>query len=209
MPQEPSYLAPYAAAIRASGAGFQATLWRSREGQRRRFEVFTDFVDFGGATILDIGCGPGDFAAYLLEAGVAYRSFFGVDALPEMVAAATARRLDRASFHAGDPVADPDALDGFAPDWVTCSGALNTLDEPVAVALLDRLFARGAQGLIFNFLSDRPHPQGTAGPPAPARRFSTIRLLDHALARTCRVAFRQDYLDGHDATIAMWHDGRG
>ena len=30
--------------------------------------------------------------------------------------------------------------------------------------------------------------------------------LDWALDRTSRVAFTQDYLDGHDATIVLRHD---
>ena len=60
-----------------------------------------------------------------------------------------------------------------------------------------------AEGVIFNFLSDRAPAKLLAQPTAPAQRFNTIRMIDWALTKTPSVQFRQDYFNGHDATIGM------
>ena len=41
---------------------------------------------------------------------------------------------------------------------------------------------------------------------SPARRFNTVRWIERSMRVSSRVAFRQDYLDGHDATIAILKD---
>lgn len=92
-------------------------------------------------------------------------------------------------------------------DYICFSGSLNTMDEAVARRLVDRAFDAAAQGVIFNFLSNRCHPRWHQRSLGPARRFNTLAWLDWAMSRTSRVAFTQDYLDGHDATLLLRHDG--
>ena len=59
----------------------------------------------GGDTVLDLACGDGGLAEFLLPHGLRY---LGVDASPAMVAAARRRLGDRATIELAD-------LDGFGP----------------------------------------------------------------------------------------------
>jgi SAM-dependent methyltransferase len=69
-----------------------------------------------GDTVIDLACGDGALAEFLLPYGLAYH---GVDASPAMVEAARRRLGDRATFEQGD-------VDDFAPP------------EPVAATTLFR-----------------------------------------------------------------------
>ena len=62
-----AYLQPYREAVERHGPSFEATLWHSVEAQALRFDVMIGLVDLDGRSVLDAGCGQGDFAARLLE----------------------------------------------------------------------------------------------------------------------------------------------
>jgi SAM-dependent methyltransferase len=204
---ESSHLQPYREAVDQHGAGFKATLWGSEETQVLRFDVMIDLVDFTDCTVLDAGCGRGDFARRLLERDINVAQFVGVDAMGAMIDAARELDLPRCRFEAGDFTTDEAMLALGDPDYICFSGSLNTMDDALARSVIGRSFEIAAQGVVFNFLSDRPHARWAGRDLAPARRFNTLAWLDWALGRTSRVAFTQRYLDGHDATIVMLHDG--
>ena len=217
MPNPPDYLHPYEQAVKRHGPSFSATLWASRESQQARFRVIADLIDLRGATIADIGCATGDLASYLAERSIPYHHYIGLDALPELLDEARARNLPHTDFILSDFVSEADSifprLAGATapPDVIVFSGSLNTLEQPHAISVLERAWPAATRALIFNFLSSRdgrPNlPADPAGPSGgdddPARRFDPLALLDWALAQTPSVLFRQDYLKGHDATIAM------
>ncbi len=197
-----SYLDPYRNAVSRHGSGFEATLWASEKTQRLRFEVFLGLCYFGSKRVLDAGCGPGDFAAFLLDHNVGYDRYIGLDGLPEVIDAAQQRELARTQFHAGDFVIAPQILSIGQPQIITISGALNTMDDATALSVLGNAWLAAGESLLFNFLSDRaigaPQQQG------PARRLPTLRILDWALRRTPEVQMRHDYFpNGHDVTILM------
>lgn len=202
-PEIDDYLAPYRAALNASGTDFDVTLWASPLTQQKRFEVFTQMLFLTGKRILDAGCSRGDFAAHLLKHHVEYGQYIGVDALEEVILYARQRNLPRASFHCGDFVADPKLLTLHNPQVIALSGTLNTMAYTDALRVLEASWSAAGETLIFNFLSDR----ATAGAPPqglPARRHNTLALLDWAMEKTWAVHFRHDYFQfGHDATIVM------
>jgi SAM-dependent methyltransferase len=200
------YLRPYREAVARHGPCFHATLWANPEGQRIRFDVMIDMAGFEQCTILDIGCGRGDFADRLIQRGVPFTRYIGVDALPELIESARHRRLARCEFHVADALADPAWLSRQSADFVCISGTLNTMDEPGARRLVEAAYDVAAQGVAFNFLSNRFHERWREHQLGPARRFDTLAWMEWALGVTSRVSFTQDYLDGHDATILMRHD---
>lgn len=93
------------------------------------------------------------------------------------------------------------------------SGSLNTLDQVMALRVLERAWnalvpggqgeGRPGAGMIFNFLSGACGNKWRGVDTGPAKRFDPRAMMDFALGRSAKVAFRQDYLDGHDATILM------
>lgn len=206
MAESDPYLDPYREAVKALGAGFEATLWGTREAQQRRFDVMVDYLDLDDLVVLDVGCGHGDFAARLIERGVRFRRFVGLDALPEVIEAAKARGFAQCDFAAVDLVQDPGAIARAEPDVVCLSGTLNTMDDETARALISACFEAASSAVAFNFLSDRCHARWGDRDLTPARRFDTVAWLDWAMTLTSRVAFTQAYLDGHDATLILWRE---
>lgn len=206
-PPSSSHLEPYRQALEKFGPGFKATLWGSREAQHLRFDVMIGMADMQNRRIIDVGCGPGDLAAHLIERRIRYRSFLGIDAFPDFIDQANARRLPDARFETIDLVRKPERLAEFPADLVCISGTLNTMDDETARSLVLACFEHAEEAVIFNFLSDRIHPRWAAKDLTPARRFNTVDWIDWALSRSSRVVFAQDYLDGHDATICIRHDG--
>jgi SAM-dependent methyltransferase len=210
---ERDYLGPYQRAVLSHGPGFPALLFGSREFQQRRFAVLTGAIAFGGRRILDLGCGHGDLLAWLDDHDIAYASYLGVEAIPEFVGIARARVAARAPKSAevelADFVAEPERVATLIRareiDTIVLSGSLNTLDEPSALAVLERAWAtledRPGGVLGFNFLSGSGEweRRSTRLPRRP-----TERWIAWALARTARVIFCQHYLGAHDATIAMF-----
>lgn len=198
-----AYLQPYLDAQREHGTDFDVTLWARPETQRLRFDVFCQMLYLDGKTVLDAGCSRGDFAAFMLERGLNYGGFIGVDGVPEVIAFAADRGLPHSQFVAGDFVKNPSLMATGSPQIVTISGSLNTMDAQTALGVLEGAWAGSSEALIFNFLSDRAGPDA---PPQeyPAKRLPTLHLLDWALQKTPNVQLRQDYFPhGHDATILM------
>ncbi|MDX9723909.1 MAG: methyltransferase domain-containing protein [Myxococcota bacterium] len=78
--------------------------WRARGDQMLRFSVCCAAVPLSQVeSVLDVGCGLGDFSAYLRKRGCT-ASYLGIDSSPQMITAATAR-------HPGERFACADAED--------------------------------------------------------------------------------------------------
>lgn len=200
----PAYLHPYSEAMSHFGPGFEATLWQNRASQSLRFDVAMSLVDFSAVRLADLGCGPGDLIAHLKERDVEPSSYLGIDAQPEMIELAKSNHEgDAAEFLAVDLVADSGILTRWDPDVCFLSGTLNTMPPRMAWKLVMLAYESSRVGVVFNFLSDRPHERFSKKDLKPARRFNTAKWLDRSMGVSSRVAFRQDYLDGHDATIAI------
>ncbi|MCB9847888.1 MAG: class I SAM-dependent methyltransferase [Phycisphaeraceae bacterium] len=208
VPRSAPYLDPYREAVDRFGPSFEATLWANERYQSIRFQTFTGLFDFTDATIIDAGSGDGAFARALHEMGIRFRRYTGLEAMPEMVERARSMAPPNAEFRVCDFATDPSAfvIDGSAVDAVVFSGSLNTFTPALARQTLGRAWDAGPGALLFNFLSSRTHKARAGGDTGPAHRFDPLELLDWALEKTPSVAFRQDYLKGHDATIAMFRD---
>lgn len=223
------WLEPYKEAAAVGGASFGTLLWRSEEFQRTRFRVLSEMIDLTGRVVIDCGCGRADLLAYLAARDIAYRAYVGIDALAVMVEHCESRirnqNLLRASATLGDFASGTDTFTNYirnlgagthaiggGGEVLVFSGSLNTFEQAQALDVLARAWeaispAPGAErpgaALIFNFLSSCCGPKWQTADTGPAHRFDTKAMLAFALERTSKVSFRQDYLDGHDATIAM------
>lgn len=203
LPESDHYLQPYLAAVRQHGASFKATLWGSPEAQRLRFEVMVALAGFEDCIVLDLGCGRGDFAAFLHEHHVPFRQFIGIDAMPEMIEQARTLDLERCVFDVSDVIEQLDTFGRWEADFIAISGTLNTMDDKTARRLVSASFEAAHHGVVFNFLSDRAGEEWMRKELHPARRFNTIDWLDWSLSLSPRVSMTQDYFNGHDATIMI------
>ena len=201
MKRTPNYLKPYQEAAEAFGGTFEATLWRSKHGQTLRFNEFVSEIDFSGTSILDIGCGNGDFASFLHESSVNFRSFRGIDAIDAMIQTAQNRQLQRSTFEVVDVLNEFDSIGN--EDWIVFSGSLNTMSQELAKELLSVAFDKCSLGIAFNFLSNQSWRNPKNEDLTPASRFDTLEFLRFAFSLTPLVSFNQMYLQGHDATIIL------
>lgn len=205
-PPTSDYLAPYREALATHGAGFAATLWRSEDAQRVRFDALEALLPLRDRRVIDIGCGQGDLLVHLRDRDRPPSAYVGLDAMPAMIEHARSRALPDARFEVADVLRDDAPLRAADAEVACLSGTLNTMDDATARRLVSIALANVRIGVVFNFLSDRPHPRWAGGDLAPARRFDTADWVDWALSRSSRVRFDQTYLDGHDATIAILRD---
>lgn len=137
--------------VERRGEGWQA-FWGSIDSQRVRYEVLMQELPLDGASVLEVGCGFGDFLDHAAGRGVRPASYLGVDVSERMVAGARARH-PQAEFLVLDILA---AEPPQQPDFVIASGimAVDVPDyEAYVLRVLRRLHALGRRGFGLNFLS--------------------------------------------------------
>lgn len=181
--------------------------------QQRRFEVLAEISALAARSkmrplrLLDAGCGRGDLARHLAQAGIEIGEGIGIEAMPALRRAAARGSPSRWRFLAGDFFADRECFRRHAPDLVYFSGSLNTFTPSSLRRAVGRAFEAASIGVAFNVLSRSGARRGEAT--SPARRFDALRLLEWAMGLTPIVALRQDYLGVHDATFWLCKDSGG
>ncbi len=154
--------------------------WPARWVQLLAFEMLAGIADLHSADVLDVGCGLGDFYAYLAARG-GVGTYRGVDLSPDFVAEAQAR-YPGASFAVADVLAE-----GVEPaDYVFASGLFDvrTPDSPAMLrAVLRRLFALARCGLAWNIFLDPPMPEQYSEPLGALAGFCAA-LTPYVVART-------------------------
>lgn len=168
----------------------------SRRAQSMRFEAFLLFHNLQGRSILDVGCGVGDFLARLQARGIDC-DYTGVDLAPEMI------RRSRARFP-GANFLERNILEwdpGRTFDYVVAFG-IHSVKVPnkmeIFAALTRRKFDLCATAAHTSVLTDRykdfgPHAQ-TCNPE---------ECLTAALAITPYVVLRHDYLP-NDFSLSLY-----
>jgi SAM-dependent methyltransferase len=136
--------------------------WAGPESQLARFEALRRLVDLrSGGTMLDVGCGLGDLAAFLRANGLR-AAYTGVDVVEEMLTRARqlhpSERFVCADLFSKDALADNDILGGETFDVVFSSGAFNlNLGNNLAflARALPRLLGLARRALVVNLLHAR------------------------------------------------------
>ena len=132
--------------------------WRDQHSQLARFAALGQIGSVQGCSVLDIGCGCGDFKAWLDGAG-GVGDYIGIDLMPEFIAAAKARfaACGNAAFFQADfsSAALPQV------DYVFASGALSyrCADDDYYYAMIARFYQAARLGLAFNMLDAQHFPQ--------------------------------------------------
>jgi SAM-dependent methyltransferase len=141
--------------VRRYGFDYRGLGFRTRSSQEKRFEALLALGDFHGRRILDVGCGFGDFLAFLVERDI-HPLYTGLDVCEPMIERCQERFPAGAGrFIAGD-VLDHEVDQSY--DYVVASGLFG-LDSPGVreriPESLARMFGWCRMGLAANFLSTR------------------------------------------------------
>lgn len=183
----------YAAKLAAHGPTARGADWKDEASQTLRHRQFLRLLgEDRVATVLDLGCGYGDFFRFLRQQGFSGR-YFGYDIAPEMIAAARVLhgedkdRLWRVS-----------AIPNDTADYAVASGILNVKGAiPIedwsehVDQTIDLIAHAGRRGFAFNLL--------TLANDAALRRSDLYyadptEMLAHCIRRFGRsVALLQDY----------------
>ena len=183
----------YAAKLAAHGATANGVDWNSAASQELRHRQFLRLLEGApDASVLDLGCGYGDFLRFLRGSG--HRGpFIGYDVVPGMIAKAQELHGEAADrqWRIGSEPAE-------TVDFVVASGIFNVKGDAshecwaryvnVTIDLLARVARRGFAFNVLSLVSD------------PERRRDDLyyadagALLDHCLGRFGRhVALLHDY----------------
>ena len=138
--------------VRRFGYDHRGLGFRTRSSQEKRFEALLALGDFDGRRLLDVGCGFGDFLAYLHARDIR-PAYTGIDLCEPMVARGRERFGDSARFIACDVL---EYVPDGRFDYVVASGIFG-LDAAGAreriAPTIERMFAWSERGAAANFLS--------------------------------------------------------
>lgn len=131
--------------------------WKEANSQLRRFEVLLRVADLSGCSIMDLGCGTGDFKGFL-DQRFSNFAYIGIDQMPEFIAEANGRygHLPATHFYQTDfSTAElPQA------DYVFASGALGYRSENSSYyrEVIARMYAAANRAVAFNMLDAARFP---------------------------------------------------
>ncbi len=145
----------YEEKVRRFGFDHRGLGFNSRSAQEKRFEALLELGDFNGRRLLDVGCGFGDFLAFLQERDIR-PIYTGIDICEPMIGHCRKRFSQvQGRFEVSDVLEH-----GFEQpcDFIVASGIFG-LDAPGTRErirpTLARMFAAARVGAAANFLSRR------------------------------------------------------
>lgn len=138
----------YTNAIKIHGQSARGLNWTSPAHQSLRFDIILSLLpsDISNLTIVDAGCGFGDFYLYLQSNSRTPHKYIGIDSLKKMCKFASRKTkqeiLNRDICKDKLPVAD----------YYICSGALNILTPFETIQFIQNCYKASKKGFIFNIL---------------------------------------------------------
>jgi SAM-dependent methyltransferase len=169
--------------------------WSSTESQQKRFAAIDKMIQAQGATILDVGCGFGDFCLHVKQA----KAYTGIDTNFAAVQVAQKNYAhyvpSQISFHC---LSFTDYSAAPSVDWIVGSGLFAF---GIDMALIKNMFEFVNKGMIINFLS-----AWTAGAMVDGRNYVWPVDILHDLSNslyTRKIALDHSYLP-NDFTVAIY-----
>jgi len=184
------------------GHGAPENLWRRKESQVRRFKKFLDVVDFRNKTVLDVGCGYGDFYHFLINNGVALKQYIGCDLMPEHCGVAVEKLPKDCQIIEGDFL-----VENFQEvDIAILSGSLNAEFEnweEISLSIIDKMWRLSREAICFNMQSSHGLNDGYKDKVLKYRNINPAFWVGYAHKKTCRYGLYHDYMH-YDYTVCMW-----
>ena len=166
------------------GVSAEGVAWDSLQTQKRRFSAIVSFLgELKSDTLVDAGCGFGDFYLYLKERNNSPKTYTGIDLCKPMVKEAQVRT--------GCKIMQRDILRQSIPlaDWYIASGSMNLLTRLETRIFIQRCFEKSRKGFVFNLLYGKER-EGTYS-----------YWLPHEIIKLCQpisasIEIKEGYMDG-------------
>jgi len=171
--------------------GPKAVGWNSLQSQSSRFNVMTEIGNLKDKTILDFGCGLGDFFPIAYSKGI--KSYTGYDISSDMIKKAKKKYLG---------VEFTDVIPNKEYDYTIASGVLNIKEpdwEDTCFAVMMYLWNYSKIGMGINFLSSFSNKQDKL-----SYYVNPLKILNEAFKITPKVILRHDYRS-NDFTLFLYH----
>lgn len=140
----------YKDSIQKYGVTAKGVHWSSKYNQYIRFEVLTQFIqeDLTNASLIDAGCGFGEYYAYLKENNIEFKEYLGLDCEAAMIFRSILR-FPKANFTISNILCDKLKT----KDYYVASGSLNILKQDEFYTFIDNCYKASKRGFVFNFLT--------------------------------------------------------
>lgn len=190
----------YSRLLGEHGVDVRSLDWGSAESQQQRFLVLSQIdPQLADRTVLDVGCGLGDFYVWLTRRGPGCRRYLGIDITPGMIDTAK-QRFPGIQFSVGSSL-EIDRLGKECIDYVFASGIFCLRKvEPFEFMkkTIRNMFMVCGRGVAFNSLSSwAPHKDAGEFYADPLETLEFCRTI------TPWVTLRHDY-HPRDFTIYMF-----
>lgn len=188
----------YSRLILEHGISVRSLDWGSVESQQLRFSILAQVGVLNGASVLDVGCGLGDFLDWLKNLKTEVR-YTGLDITPKMIQFAKERFLN-ARFMIGNLLELDDSVIGFH-DYIFSSGIFARIEEVpfrFMQEMVSKMFSLCNKAVSFNSLSGWA-PQKDSG----EYYADPLEVLNFCRTITPWVVLRHDY-HARDFTVYMY-----
>jgi len=177
----------YKKSIKKYGISAQGVHWNNKYTQYKRFQIITQCIDnIRSSTIVDAGCGFGEYYKYLQNNNKLPSSYIGVD-IESMMIDVASKRFKDVSFYKTDILKDKLII----ADYYICSGSMNILNKTDVFRFIQRSFEVSQKGFIFNFLTKYSF-----------NKLSLDEVKDFCTTLSSKIKIKSNYLD-NDITIAL------
>lgn len=170
------------------GVSAKGVHWNSKESQYLRFEIITTFLkDLENSSIIDVGCGFGEYLNFLDTKNLKPDIYLGIDCEDFLINIAK-EQFPKNIFLKCDFLKQeiPNA------DYLVCSGSFNIFSSKDFIKGIENCFKASKKGFIFNFLSKEES----------IHRLDFTEILDFCKTLTNKVTIKDNYLD-NDITFFL------
>jgi len=181
----------YTSAIEMYGITAKGVNWSSKQTQEIRFDTLLGMLPKKIDSLVDAGCGFGDFYTYMLKKKRIPHKYIGIDSLTDMYSIA--------SENTGQEILIADICKDELPhaEYYVCSGAMNVLNSFETHQFIRNCFLACGTGFIFNILHGEKESQ-------TYNYFTTQQLKQIATElRVPHIKLKDNYLDG-DITVGFF-----
>ncbi|PIF03668.1 MAG: hypothetical protein CSA86_05110 [Arcobacter sp.] len=178
----------YAESIHEYGVCAQGVRWNSKYSQYKRFETITKRIkkNITTSTLIDVGCGFGEYLHYLKTNKKIPYDYVGLDCEKDMINICK-KRFPNEKFYLKDILVD----ELFYADYLISSGALNILNYEQIEIFIAKCYKYSNKAFVFNALKDLT--------------FNNIKqneIIDICKKYSQQISVFEGYLD-NDFTILM------
>ncbi len=172
------------------GISAEGVAWDSSQTQKKRFSAIVSCIgSMKQDSVVDAGCGFGDFYLYLKEKGNLPKQYVGLDLCTPMVREAKVRT--------GCKILQKDILKQSIPlaDWYVASGSMNLLTEMETRIFIQRCFEKSRKGFVFNVLEGKAQEGNYS-------YWNAHALLPFCHTLSHKVTLKEGYMEG-DMTVML------